>query len=252
MTHGEDKLAQYRQSPTEIARTGDLLRLVPPETGSVLDIGARDGHFSLLFSQIPVDVTALDLIKPGFEIRGVKTVAGDVTHLEFPDRTFDLVFCAEVLEHIPALELACQEIQRVARRYILIGVPFEQDTRVSRTICQACGRRNPPYGHVNSFTEERLRALFDQCEPVERSFVGQTQEATNAMAAWLLDLGGNPWGEYSQDEGCIHCGARLVAPVRQSFWKRSAAAAGIRLQHLQTAMAPVRGNWIHMLFRKKD
>ena len=48
-------------------------------------------------------------------------VAGDVTNLDFPDRSFDCVFCAEVLEHIPVnlLEVACRELTRVTNEYLV-------------------------------------------------------------------------------------------------------------------------------------
>ena len=58
------------------------------------------------------------------------TVAGDATKFEFACNSFDCVFCTEVLEHIPELQRACNEIVRIARHEIIVGVPFEQDPRV--------------------------------------------------------------------------------------------------------------------------
>ena len=82
-------LAQYRQTEQEKARTADLLRLLPRGRQSVLDIGARDGHFSRLLTEYFDEVTALDLEKPAFEFPQVRTVAGDITNLQFPDGAFD-------------------------------------------------------------------------------------------------------------------------------------------------------------------
>jgi ubiquinone/menaquinone biosynthesis C-methylase UbiE len=111
-------------SAPESARAADLLRLLPKTGGRALDIGARGGRFARMLSQYYQSVTALDLIKPPYTIPGVETVAGNVTALEFADNSFDCVFCAEVLEHVPEIERGCAEIQRVARRDVLIGVPF--------------------------------------------------------------------------------------------------------------------------------
>jgi len=128
-----DPYAKYRAGESEKERTKDLLRVLPKGRRSVLDIGARDGHFDRLLTGYFPEVTAFDLHKPTFEYPGVATVAGDVTKLDVSDNSFDCVFCAEVLEHIPAVQTACNEIIRVARHEIIIGVPFQQDTRVGRT-----------------------------------------------------------------------------------------------------------------------
>lgn len=243
-------LEQYRATEQEQARSADLLRLVPRGRKSVLDIGARDGHFSRLLTDYFDEVTALDLEKPTFDFPRVTTVAGDITKLQFPDASFDCVFCAEVLEHIPALEQACRELVRVARHEIVVGVPYRQDTRVGRTTCKRCGKINPPWAHVNTFDEEKLQRLFPGRKIQATSFVGSNDEATNPLSTRLMDWAGNPWGTYDQDEPCIHCGAALVAPNGRSAMSRVFSAVAVRLNRLQQAAAKPHGNWIHMVFVK--
>lgn len=244
------QLEQYRTSERERARTADLLRVIPKGRRTVLDIGARDGHFSRLLTEHFDEVTALDLEMPRFQFERVRPVAGDITNLKFPDASFDCVFCAEVLEHIPELQRACDEIVRVAKHEVVIGVPYRQDTRVGRTTCQSCGKVNPPWGHVNSFDERRLLRLFRGLRLVSRTFVGKNREATNALSALLMDLGGNPWGSYEQDERCIHCNAELVAPQSRALWQRVCSGVAARIDRLQQPFVRAHGNWIHMVFSK--
>jgi SAM-dependent methyltransferase len=241
---------QYRGSERERERAGNLLQILPKGRHSVLDVGARDGYFSRLLTDYFTEVTALDLEKPAFEIPGVATVAGDATRLQFADNSFDCVFCAEVLEHIPKVELACKELARVARHELVIGVPYRQDTRVGRTTCRSCGKPNPPWGHVNRFTEERLGKLFSGLRTISMSLVGTNREATNAIAAWLMDLGGNPWGTYHQDEPCIHCGSALRPPEHRSLPRRICSALGARINRFQSIFVSPHANWIHMVFAK--
>jgi SAM-dependent methyltransferase len=241
----------YHEGERERARTDDLLRALPRGRRSVLDIGARDGYFSRLLTEHFAEVTALDLQKPDFEIPRVATVAGNVTKLAFPDGCFDCVFCTEVLEHVPEVEKACREIMRVARHEIIIGVPFKQDTRVDRTTCRSCGKVNPPWGHVNSFDEDRLLRLFSGVRVVSKSFVGSTTEATNFLSAFLMDLAGNPAGAYEQDEPCIYCGAKLVPPNRK-LWRRACSVTAVSLNRVQAVWARPHGNWIHLLFSKTE
>jgi SAM-dependent methyltransferase len=243
-------LEQYRASEQEKLRTQDLVRLLPKNRRSALDIGARDGHFSRILTEHFETVTALDLKKPSFVINRVVTVAGDATKLSFPDSSFDCVFCAEVLEHIPAVEQACREIARVASHEIVIGVPYRQDTRVGRTSCRSCGKINPPWGHVNTFDERRLINLFPGLRVVSQSFVGVNTDATNPLSTFLMDLAGNPWGPYGQEESCIHCGAGLVAPQNRSFAAKLCSAIAGRLNNLQKRWTRPHGNWIHTVFSK--
>jgi 2-polyprenyl-3-methyl-5-hydroxy-6-metoxy-1,4-benzoquinol methylase len=95
-------LEQYRASAGEQARTTSLLSLLPRDRRTVLDVGARDGYFSRLMADAGHEVTALDLERPSWSIPGVRPIAGDACALDFPNNSFDVFFCAEVLEHIPA------------------------------------------------------------------------------------------------------------------------------------------------------
>ncbi len=101
-----------------------------------LDVGARDGFISRLLAGHFPFVTALDLELPSIDHERVQSVKGNIAALDFPDASFDLVFCAEVLEHIPKdlLGTACRELARVSKEYVLIGVPYKQDIRVGRTM----------------------------------------------------------------------------------------------------------------------
>ena len=101
------------------------------------------------------------------------------------------------------------------------------------------------------FTEERLTALFAGAKVKVRSFVGENREATNALSAWLLDLAGNPWGTYDQEEPCIHCGAHLQPPGERALWQKVCSAAGVRLTNLQNRFTEPHGNWIHLVLEKQ-
>ena len=154
----------------------------------MLDVGARDGHFSKILKEFFPSVTATDLQLPAFDVPGIVKLAGDVTKLQFANNSFDCVFCAEVLEHVPQIHQACSELARVARHEIVVGVPYKQDIRVGSTTCSAFGLQNPPWGHVNSFDEKRLMRLFAGLKPISTSFVGSNRERTNILSMALMDV----------------------------------------------------------------
>ena len=246
-------LTEYRNSASEKARLSDLINLFPKGGISVLDVGARDGFISRLLVNHFSMVTALDLEEPSIEHERIKCVKGDIADLQFADNSFSFVFCAEVLEHIPphSLETACRELARVAKEYLLIGVPYRQDIRVGRTTCGSCGKISPPWGHVNTFDESRLSTLFPGFTTVKRSFVGQTDAQTNQLSCALMDMAGNPYGTYSQEEPCTHCEANLTRPPERTLWQKVLTKAAFIGMRAQKPFVKPRPNWIHLLLQKQ-
>jgi Methyltransferase domain len=244
--------SERRDSSAEQARKSDLLRLMPHKGQHALDIGAREGYFSIAMADRFEKVTALDLTRPRIANPKVQCVSGNAVDLQFSSHSFDLVLCTEVLEHIPTKQLmnACREIERVASKDILIGVPYKQDIRVGRTTCYSCGTLNPPWGHVNSFDEQTLANLFTNCKIEELSYVGENRHHTNLLSVALMDVAGNPYGTYEQEEPCIHCGRALLLPPRRTPTQRIATKLAYWSQRTTAYLASARGNWIHMMLRK--
>ncbi len=245
---------EYRESAREKERINNLMNLMPHGYSNILEIGARDGYITRLLSEYFEEVTALDLQKPNIDISNVITVKGDVTNLEFPDNYFDVVLCAEVLEHIPTklLKKACDEITRVAKYDIVIGVPYKQDIRNGRTTCIKCGGVNPPWGHVNIFDEQKLKELFCDVKFVSKNLVGKEKDKTNIISAFLMNLAGNPWGTYNQEETCIYCDSKLVVPAETTLFQKIFAKTAYiikRVQSIFTTKSPI---WIHAIFRKSN
>ena len=244
-----------RKTGSEKKRAEDLMRLVRPisdKKKNAIDIGARDGYFSVLMTEFYKNITALDLEKPSFLHKSINCVQGDITNLNFIDESFDFVFCAEVLEHISPhlLQKVCFELERISKEYLLIGVPYKQDIRVDRTKCYSCGGKNPPWGHVNSFNIKKLQSLFPHSEIIEVSFVGKTNSRTNFISAFIMDLADNPRGTYGQIEACIHCGEKLKLPPKRSFSQEICTISAYSLNYIQKLFYKAHPNWVHLLFKK--
>lgn len=246
-------LSAYRASTSERERTNDLLRLMPNSGDIALDVGARDGHFSRLLAERFGTVLALDLCAPRIVHPRVACIQGNATKLSFADRSVDFVLCAEVLEHIPPplLPLACAELQRVCRGKLLIGVPYHQDLRLGRLTCMHCGHMNPAWGHVNRFDENVITQLFNRSSIESISYVGCTREQTNTLAALLMDWAGNPYGTYSQDEPCIHCGQPFIAPPPRTLDKKILTRLAVIAQRLTQPFKKERAKWIHVILHPR-
>lgn len=248
----QSELRAYRQHRREVERVSRLFELIAKSGPRALDVGARDGHLSLLLAERFDRVVALDLVLPDVTHPRVECIAGNAAHLAFPDQSFHTVVCAEVLEHIPPalLPVVCRELVRVASHHVVIGVPFRQDLRLSCCTCYTCGTINPPWGHVNSFDLARLVGLMNGLDPVNVDFVGRTRATTNALSAALMRFAGNPYGTYDQHEPCIHCGERLLTPKPRNLAQKVATKVATWTNVAQVAMTPWRGNWMHVLFER--
>lgn len=247
-------LNHYRAGAQEQVRIADLFALLPEKAKRALDVGARDGYLAVRLAERADEVVALDLERPVIAHPRVTCVKGNVVSLDYPDRYFDVVLCAEVLEHLPSelLPRACAEIARVGSGAVVIGVPYDEDSRCGRTTCQHCGGFNPPWGHINSFDETILRSLFPSLQWTKATFVGTKRARTNPISTALLDYAGNPFGTYHQEEPCIHCGKPLGRPAQRTLLQRLATRVAFLLTGAQVALARPRANWIHVLFTTKD
>ena len=243
------------QSPIEQERINNLISIIPKGYSTLLDIGARDGYISNLLSPFFRKVTALDLEKPRLAEENIITVKGDVTNLEFPDNSFDVTLCTEVLEHIPPelLSNACNEIVRVAKSFVVIGVPYKQDIRYGRTTCSFCRGENPPWGHVNIFDVNKLERLFRSLRLESKSFLGKSGWGkTNLFSALLMDLAGNPWGVYDREQRCLHCGRKVIPLLSENrnVLEKVCSKIAYLLNTLQTFFTPSCPTWVHIVFKK--
>ncbi len=80
-------------------RIEHTLELVPSEVYTVLDVGFGDGTVSNQLVAEGLKVTGADLSIQALKYFEGKGVLASIDRLTFPDRCFDLVVFAEVLEH---------------------------------------------------------------------------------------------------------------------------------------------------------
>lgn len=150
-------------SSKEIERINSTSALISRELikGKVLDVGCRDGRITNVLSS-KYDVIGLDLGLESLKKVQKNKICASIENLPFPDKTFDLVICTEVLEHLPStvLRKGIEELKRVTKRFILVSVPFMESLAKGYVLCLDCGKVYHQYGHLRSFNRRKLKGMF--------------------------------------------------------------------------------------------
>lgn len=126
---------------------------------TLVDLGSCFGFFPLRMASAGFDVTATDLSQSTMALldrmrvplrRPLHTLACNAVAVPLPDGVADTVTVLHLLEHLDAAtaDAVIDEALRLARRRVIVAVPFEDVPR-------AC------YGHVQRFDADVLRAMAD-------------------------------------------------------------------------------------------
>lgn len=113
----------------------------------ILDCGSRDGA---LLRALGRASGARELVALDYHNRtedGVRFVRHDLEQgLAFPDDSFDVVVCNDVLEHVENKVRLFSELLRVGRRHVLVSLPNTQHWRYIRGLIR--GRMSKQYNFL--------------------------------------------------------------------------------------------------------
>lgn len=164
----------------DFERVRALAAMVPEDSSTLLDVGCGSGlflnhlrrHYPSRFARLAgVDRSEAALARVQTEI-----FRSGVEQLPFDDAEFDTVTCMEVLEHLPDVvyEHALLELARVAKQWIVVSVPYDENLAANRCVCPSCATSFHPDYHVRSFDEGSLRSLFhaQSFEVVKTHYLG--------------------------------------------------------------------------------
>jgi SAM-dependent methyltransferase len=144
----------------------------------VLDIGVGGGVFESFAIQRGLEIHCLDPSERSIRSiqrrhgLGEKAKVGYSQDIPFTSNTFDYVVMSEVLEHLSdqVLRDTLVEVHRVllpGGRF-LGSVPSRESLAEQQVVCPCCGDRFHRWGHLQSFSPQRMREMLAPNFVVER------------------------------------------------------------------------------------
>jgi 2-polyprenyl-3-methyl-5-hydroxy-6-metoxy-1,4-benzoquinol methylase len=129
-----------RSNPFQQERVRLLKALVPSGVRRILDVGCGDGFFLEVAAREGFSVFGVDSSDAAAKAAKIPFALSNVSAIPFKDNSFDLVLCTEVLENLPknVLRSALKELQRLSRKYLLIGVPYREEVLNHMSKCGFC------------------------------------------------------------------------------------------------------------------
>jgi SAM-dependent methyltransferase len=103
------------------------------EPSRVLDVGCGPGFLMLFLAELGIEVEGVDFSPSSRELAPPEVrdriSIGDVTEPHGPERSFDLVVCREVLEHLTVLQVrrTVEQLCRASARFVYVTTRFHPE-----------------------------------------------------------------------------------------------------------------------------
>jgi len=120
----------------------------------------------------------------------------DVTNIQFPNESFDVIYCSHVLEHIPDDRRAMREFCRVLKSdgWAILLVPVTSDQTFEDPSIVDPKERLKAFGqedHVRRYGPDYIDRLSDAGFNVEMTKVSDLADSTEAVRMGLTPVSGD-------------------------------------------------------------
>lgn len=151
---------RYHQKKALLVFT--VLNSVVHQNDMILDAGCGSGELCRSAENLGGRVIGLDISKSYLRRASVfvgNRICASLDHLPFRPSAFDVVLCADVIEHIPAYDKVLAELYRVSRRVVVITTPCKGIIRelYSRLFPEELAYIDKEVGHIHILPLFELR-----------------------------------------------------------------------------------------------
>jgi hypothetical protein len=175
------------------------------DAGSMLDVGSAGCPYLDWFDFIP-DRASMDLHKP-YMAPGIRTFTGDFLKWE-PDKTYDLVSCLQVLEHVPDAGAFAQKLLQCGK-IVIVSVPYKW-------------RKGDVVYHVHDPVDETKMQRWFGRKP-NYQYNCQEVESSVSRIIQVYETEQKPWRSLNHRNKLIakKAGNELSNPKSKSLWSKA-------------------------------
>jgi len=239
------QLTELEQKRIEIT-----VSLIPQDAQTILDVGCGDGRITNVLCR-KYKVIGLDHSMSSLKgVHGTLTCASS-TDIPFLDDSFDLVLCSEVLEHLPdeVYESTLKELERVAKKYILISVPYRENMRSRTTKCYKCRAKFHIWLHHRAFKRKQIKKMFSNFSLRIFKLFGKRDPYTSRFVLFLNQYLGGRWLSFEEGTICPSCGNTKSPQKRRTVVTIFCGLINLLCEKL---IPRLNNNWIIALYSKKE
>jgi len=169
LKHGAEHIS-FKDDGWARRRAQEALRFVKGNGLRVLNAGCGPGFDSEEFKKAGHHVVGIDFDKKmvSFALKNRFQDEGKVADLNKPlpfgDSEFDVVFCSEVVEHLPIIKVFLQECSRVLRKGGLLLLTTDNPAYLKHRIRLLFGKADflAHDCHVHLYTPSKMHELLEQ------------------------------------------------------------------------------------------
>lgn len=248
---------RYLANESERKRFETCVNLVPHDAASLLDVGTGNGAFlRFLEERRPeISVTGVERARAAIDaaLCHAEIRQGSIDRLPFETGSFDVVTALEVVEHLPfkTYGSALRELERVARKWIIVSVPFRENRLYVR--CPYCNCEFNPHFHMQTFDEGRMAKLMPTFSCVQHQKIRSPYivggELVAPMYRWLR----KQLGFFPPHAMCPQCGFSRNEHRPASVAGPDRTETALRTGQLLRRSLPKRerAKWIVGLYKSK-
>jgi SAM-dependent methyltransferase len=185
-----------------------IIDFFPTGVKSALDVGCGDGKLTeSIIAATKCPIVGLDFSQEALSRCSFKTIQGDATKLPFNDGEVDLVLTTDVLEHLPQAmeEIVWEQLFRVAKKWVLVAVPFREELLEATTKCHHCAHQYHVNWHLRSYDwPELLSRCPDSFEVDKIILTGEAWSPYHALETQLRREVLDEWSGWC-NAVCPHC-----------------------------------------------
>ena len=153
------------QDPANQERIKKTVDLIPQNVQSLVDVGCGNGVFVNYLNKFNPKIEILGLDRSEAALKYVKTnkQVCDIENIPLPNKSMDCITCLEVIEHlpVPVYEKALSELTRISNKYIIISVPFEENSEEFYNQCPSCKTIFNYEMHLRRFDDKKMQGLLN-------------------------------------------------------------------------------------------